>query len=236
MKYKRIIIKLSGEALADEKSKMIFNAQYLDILAKTIKEMRGKGVEIGIVVGAGNIWRGKLAEKIGIEASTADYMGMLGTIINALAIQGALDNNGVTCRVMSALDIKSVAEPYIRKRAIRHLQKGRVVIFAGGTGNPFFTTDTAAALRALDIQADAIFAAKNGVDGVYSADPRVDKNATFIKEISYEDVIAKNLLFMDQTSIAMLQGKGIEIRVFNMGKSQNFLDVLEGKEVGTTIK
>lgn len=236
MKYKRIIIKLSGEALADEKSKLIFNAKYLDEIAKTIKKMHDKGVEIGIVVGAGNIWRGKLANQIGIENATADYMGMLGTIINALAIQSALDNNGLICRVMSALDVKSVAEPYIRKRAIRHLQKGRIVIFAGGTGNPFFTTDTAAALRAIDIGAEAIFAAKNGVDGVYSDDPRKNPNAEFIKEISFEDVVAKNLQVMDQTSITMLIGKGIVIRVFNMANSQNFLDALDGKDVGTTIK
>ena len=236
MKYKRIIIKLSGEALADEKSKLIFNAKYLDEIAKTIKRMHDKGVEIGIVVGAGNIWRGKLANQIGIENATADYMGMLGTIINALAIQSALDNNGLICRVMSALDVKSVAEPYIRKRAIRHLQKGRIVIFAGGTGNPFFTTDTAAALRAIDIGAEAIFAAKNGVDGVYSDDPRKNPNAEFIKEISFEDVVAKNLQVMDQTSITMLIGKGIVIKVFNMANSQNFLDALDGKDVGTTIK
>ena len=236
MKYKRIIIKLSGEALADEKSKLIFNAKYLDEIAKTIKRMHDKGVEIGIVVGAGNIWRGKLANQIGIENATADYMGMLGTIINALAIQSALDNNGLICRVMSALDVKSVAEPYIRKRAIRHLQKGRIVIFAGGTGNPFFTTDTAAALRAIDIGAEAIFAAKNGVDGVYSDDPRKNPKAEFIKEISFEDVVAKNLQVMDQTSITMLIGKGIVIKVFNMANSQNFLDALDGKDVGTTIK
>lgn len=236
MKYKRIIIKLSGEALADEKSKLIFNAKYLDEIAKTIKKMHDKGVEIGIVVGAGNIWRGKLANQIGIENATADYMGMLGTIINALAIQSALDNNGLICRVMSALEVNSVAEPYIRKRAIRHLQKGRIVIFAGGTGNPFFTTDTAAALRAIDIGAEAIFAAKNGVDGVYSDDPRKNPNAEFIKEISFEDVVSKNLQVMDQTSITMLIGKGIVIKVFNMANSQNFLDALDGKDVGTTIK
>ena len=236
MKYKRIIIKLSGEALADEKSKLIFNAKYLDEIAKTIKKMHDKGVEIGIVVGAGNIWRGKLASQIGIENATADYMGMLGTIINALAIQSALDNNGLICRVMSALDVNSVAEPYIRKRAIRHLQKGRIVIFAGGTGNPFFTTDTAAALRAIDIGAEAIFAAKNGVDGVYSDDPRKNPKAEFIKEISFEDVVSRNLQVMDQTSITMLIGKGIVIKVFNMANSQNFLDALDGKDVGTTIK
>ena len=192
MKYKRIIIKLSGEALADEKSKLIFNAKYLDEIAKTIKRMHDKGVEIGIVVGAGNIWRGKLANQIGIENATADYMGMLGTIINALAIQSALDNNGLTCRVMSALEVNSVAEPYIRKRAIRHLQKGRIVIFAGGTGNPFFTTDTAAALRAIDIGAEAIFAAKNGIDGVYTADPRTNKDAQFLKHTTFEECVERN--------------------------------------------
>lgn len=236
MKYKRIIVKLSGEALQGNETKQIFDAHYLDEIAKTIKKMFDKNVEIGIVVGAGNIWRGKLAETIGIEHATADYMGMLGTIINSLAIQSALENNGLTCRVMSAIDVNEVAEPYIRKRAIRHLQKGRVVIFAGGTGNPFFTTDTAAALRAIDIGAEAIFAAKNGVDGVYTADPRTNKDAKFLKHTTFEECVERNLQFMDQTSIAMLQGKGIEVRVFNMANSQNFLDVLEGKDIGTTIK
>ena len=169
--YKRILLKLSGEALSDNRQKLILDAGHLDIIATAIKSMYEQGVQIAIVVGAGNIWRGKLAEQIGIERSTADYMGMLGTIINALALQSAVEKTGLECRVMSAIEVKAVSEPYIKKRAISHMEKGRVVIFAGGTGNPFFTTDTTATLRAIEIEADAILMAKNGVDGVYDDDP-----------------------------------------------------------------
>lgn len=235
-KYKRILVKLSGEALADKNDKMILDANNLDHVAKTIKKMVEHKVQVAIVVGAGNIWRGKLADQIGIERSTADYMGMLGTIINSLALQSSLDNNGVPCRVMSAIEVRAVAEPYIRKRAIRHLEKGRVVIFAGGTGNPFFTTDTTATLRALDIDADAIFAAKNGVDGVYDSDPRTNKNAKFLKNVTFEQVISMNLQVMDQTAIAMIQDKDIIVHVFNMSDCDNFIRVLEGEDVGTTMK
>lgn len=236
MKYKRIIVKLSGEALADKSEGVILNAEYLNKVAKVIKQMHESGVEIGIVVGAGNIWRGKLADTIGIERSTADYMGMLGTMINALAIQSALENNGVVSRVMTAVETRAVAEPYIRKRAIRHLEKGRVVIFAGGTGNPFFTTDTTATLRALDVNADAIFAAKHGVDGVYDKDPNKCNDAKFLSELTFKDVIAMNLQVMDQTAIAMLVDKKVEVRVFNMKNDENFMKALNGEKIGSVIR
>jgi uridylate kinase len=236
MKYKRILVKLSGEALADKKEKVILDAKNLDHVAKTIKKMAERNVQVAIVVGAGNIWRGKLADTIGIERSTADYMGMLGTIINSLALQSALDNNGVPCRVMSAIEVRAVAEPYIRKRAIRHLEKGRVVIFAGGTGNPFFTTDTTATLRALDIDADAIFVAKNGVEGVYDSDPRTNKDAKLLKRISFDEVISMNLQVMDQTAIAMIQDKNIIVHVFNMQDCDNFTKILDGEDIGTIMK
>ncbi len=234
--YKRILIKLSGEALADKKAKVILDANNLDIVAKTIKEIYNEKIQVGIVIGAGNIWRGRFAEQIGIERSTADYMGMLGTIINALALQSALVNNGVDCRVMSAIEVRSVAEPYIRKRAIRHLEKGRVVIFAGGTGNPFFTTDTTATLRALDIDADCILMAKNGVDGVYDSDPRENPKAKLIPEITFSEVISRNLQVMDQTAVAMIQDKNIVVRVFNMNDSSNFMKVIHGEKIGTIVK
>lgn len=234
-KYKRILLKLSGEALADKKDKLILNAQKLDSVAEAIKLMVGQGVEVAVVVGAGNIWRGSLAEEIGIERSTADYMGMLGTIINSLALQSALEEIGVAARVLSAIEVQAVAEPYIKRRAIRHLEKGRVVIFAGGTGNPYFTTDTCAALRALDIEAEAILMAKHGVNGVYTADPRTDKEAEFIQQITFRDMIAKDLRVMDQTTISLVADRNIEIIVFSMADIENFRRAIDGEPVGTKI-
>lgn len=235
-KYKRILVKLSGEALLGEKDKLIINAKYLEIVANAIKSMYEHDVEIAIVVGAGNIWRGKLATQIGIERSTADYMGMLGTIINSLALQSAIEQTGLECRVMSAIEVKAVSEPYIKKRALSHLKKGRVVIFAGGTGNPFFSTDTTATLRAIEIEADAIFMAKHGVDGVYDDDPRINPKAKFIPEITFTELMAKNLQVMDQTAVAMIQYQNIVIHVFNMTDTKNFLRVLKGEKVGTIVK
>ena len=235
-KYKRVLIKLSGEALADKGKNEIFDAGNLSDVAEAIKSVYDAGVQIGIVVGGGNIWRGKLADSIGVEKSTADYMGMLGTIINALAIQSALTQAGIDSRVMSAIEVNQVCEPYIKKKAVRHLEKGRVVIFAGGTGNPFFTTDTAAALRAKDTDCEAILMAKNGVEGVYTADPRTDKSATLIKDISYSDMLAKNLKVMDNAAVALLMDTNIELRVFNMADTSNFKKVAEGKDLGTTIR
>ena len=193
-KYKRILLKLSGEALADKQNGDIFEASNLNSVALAIKSMHDRGVEVAVVVGGGNIWRGKLAKSIGVERSTADYMGMLGTIINSLALQSALENVGVDSRVQTAIEVRQVAEPYIRRKAIRHLEKGRVVIFGGGTGNPYFTTDTTASLRANDIGCDAILMAKNGVDGVYSDDPRTNPNAKFISRMTYTEMLDKNLI------------------------------------------
>lgn len=235
-KYKRVLLKLSGEALQDSEEKSIFSAEILNNIAEAIKKMTNQGIEVAVVVGAGNIWRGKMAQTIGIEPATADYMGMLGTIINALALQSSLEKHEVDCRVLSAINVNEVAEPYIRRRALRHLEKKRVVIFAGGTGNPFFTTDTAAALRAKETNCDAILMAKNGTDGVLSADPKLDKTATLIEEITYREMLTKNLKVMDSTAVSLLQESTIEIRVFNINDLSNLQKVLDGEKVGTTIK
>ena len=235
-KYKRVLLKLSGEALQDSEEKSIFSAEILNNIAEAIKKMTNQGIEVAVVVGAGNIWRGKMAQTIGIEPATADYMGMLGTIINALALQSSLEKHNVDCRVLSAINVNEVAEPYIRRRALRHLEKKRVVIFAGGTGNPFFTTDTAAALRAKETNCDAILMAKNGTDGVLSADPKLDKTATLIEEITYREMLTKNLKVMDSTAVSLLQESTIEIRVYNINDLSNLKKVLDGEKVGTTIK
>ncbi len=238
MKYQRVLIKISGEALrSGRKDDRILDASKLKETAEEIKQIYDThpGIMIAVVVGAGNIWRGVFAEEIGIERATADYMGMLGTIINAMALQSALHDAGVSSRVMSSIEVPSVAERYIRKRALRHLEKGRLVIFAGGTGNPYFTTDTTAALRAMEINANAILMAKNGVDGVYTSDPRIDKNAKIIKELTFKELIDKNLKVMDQTAASLIQNSDIEIRVFAMQKG-NMLKVLSGDNIGTTIR
>lgn len=238
MKYQRVLIKISGEALrSGRKDDRILDASKLKETAEEIKEIYDMhpGIMIAVVVGAGNIWRGVFAEEIGIERATADYMGMLGTIINAMALQSALHDAGVSSRVMSSIEVPSVAERYIRKRALRHLEKGRLVIFAGGTGNPYFTTDTTAALRAMEINANAILMAKNGVDGVYTSDPRIDKNARIIKELTFKELIDKNLKVMDQTAASLIQNSDIEIRVFAMQKG-NMLKVLSGDDIGTTVR
>ncbi len=235
-KYNRILLKVSGESLADKVNGDIFDASNLKYMAESIKVLHDRGVQICIVVGGGNIWRGKLASSIGVERSTADYMGMLGTIINALALQSSLEQVGVCTRVMTSLEIRQVAEPYVQRRAIRHLEKGRVVIFGGGTGNPYFTTDTCAALRASEVGCDAIFMGKNGVDGVFTADPKTDKNAEFISEITYQGMLEKDLQVMDATAVSLCKNSGIEIRVFNMNDTTNLTKILDGEKVGTTIK
>ena len=204
-------------------------------MALTVEKVLATGTQVGIVVGAGNIWRGRLAEKIGIEPATADYMGMLGTIINALAIQSAIEERGMSCRVMSSINVPQVAEAYIRRKATSHLSKGIVTIFAGGTGNPFFTTDSTATLRALEVGADAILMAKNGVDGVYDSDPRKNKDAKLIKHLTFHEVVERKLQVMDLTAVAMLEGKSVVIRVFDFDSPDSFLDVLEGKDIGTII-
>jgi uridylate kinase len=236
MQYHRILIKLSGEALAAKKDHMILEANHLIQVAKSIKTIHDKGIQVAIVIGAGNIWRGKMSAQIGIESSTSDYMGMLGTIINSLALQSALENLNVQCRVLSAIEVRSVAEPYIRRRAIRHLEKNRVVIFAGGTGNPYFTTDTTASLRAMEIHADAILMAKNGVDGVYTSDPSKDAKAKKINVITFDDMLKQKLEVMDLTAISLVKDKNIVIKVFDMNQPNSFLKVLEDDGYGTTIK
>ena len=233
--YRRVILKLSGEALADAKDATILDHEKLASIANNVAMIRELGVDVGIVVGAGNIWRGRLADKIGIEASTADYMGMLGTVINALAIQSAIEEKGLSCRVLSAINVPQVCEPYYRRKAISHLEKGRVVIFAGGTGNPYCTTDSCAALRALEVNADAILMAKNGVDGVYDADPRTHKDAKKLTRLTLNEMIERQLAVMDLGAAAMLTGKKKTIRVFSMDDPEAFRKVLSGEDVGTTV-
>ena len=234
MKYKRVLLKLSGEALAGEDNFGI-NAKTVADIARQIKEAKELGVEIAIVCGGGNIWRGVTGAQMGMERSSADYMGMLATVMNGLAVQNALEQLGIQTRLLSAIEMRQVAEPYIRRRAVRHLEKGRIVIFGAGTGSPYFTTDTTAALRAAEINADVILMAKNGVDGVYSADPKLDANAVKFDEISYADVLAKDLKVMDQTAITLCKDNDIDLCVFNMQEDGNIAKACDGQKIGTTI-
>lgn len=234
MKYKRVLLKLSGEALAGEDNFGI-NAKTVADIARQIKEAKELGVEIAIVCGGGNIWRGVTGAQMGMERSSADYMGMLATVMNGLAVQNALEQLGIQTRLLSAIEMRQVAEPYIRRRAVRHLEKGRIVIFGAGTGSPYFTTDTTAALRAAEINADVILMAKNGVDGVYSADPKLDANAVKFDEISYADVLTKDLKVMDQTAITLCKDNNIDLCVFNMQEDGNIAKACDGKKIGTTI-
>lgn len=235
--YKRIVLKISGESLAGDKTNgSILDISILNEYARVIKKLVSEGVQVSIVVGAGNIWRGKIAEQMGMDRATGDYMGMLGTIMNALAIQNILEQNEVKTRVMTSLPINAVAEPYIRRKAITHLEKGYVVIFGGGTGNPFFSTDTAASLRASEIGAEVILMAKNGVDGVYSADPKTNKDAILYSQISYLDVIQQQLKVMDTTAVSLCMDNNIDIVVFNMNDSENLIRVINGEKIGTTIR
>lgn len=234
VKYKRIILKVSGEALAGEKGTGI-NPEVIKHLAEEIKSVHDMGVEIGIVCGGGNMWRGETGANLGMERAQADYMGMLATIMNGLALQDGLENLGVPTRVQTSIEMRQIAEPYIRRKAVRHLEKGRVVIFGGGTGNPYFSTDTTAALRAAEINADVILMAKNGVDGVYSADPKLDANAVRFDEISYFDVLQKDLKIMDQTAITLCKDNNIDLCVFNMSEDGNIAKACNGDKIGTTI-
>ena len=234
IKYKRILLKLSGEALAGEKG-FGFDPETAKVVAKELKEVHDLGVEISIVVGGGNVWRGITGEKAGMERAQADYMGMLATIQNGLFVQAALENIGVDTRVMTAIEMRSIAEPYIRRRAERHLEKGRVVIFAGGTGSPYFSTDTTSALRAAEIDADVILMAKNGVDGVYNADPKLDATATKFEALTHMDVITKGLHVMDTTASTMSMDNNIPLVVFNMNEMGNIKRVVLGENIGTTV-
>ncbi len=233
--YKRIVLKVSGEALENEQDHSIYDEKKLKDVANVVKQAHELGVQISLVVGAGNIWRGRLADKVGIERSTADYMGMLGTIMNALALQSSLESLGLKTRVMSSINVPQVCEPYIRRRAISHLENGNIVVFAGGTGNPYFTTDSCATLRALEINADSIIMGKNGVEGVYDSDPRKNKDAKLLKKLTYTEVMANKLAVMDLTAVAMLADSDVKIHVFNMSDPKSLLDVLKGEDIGSTI-
>lgn len=231
--YNRVLLKLSGEALAGKEDH--YDAEVLASIAKEVKEVVDLGVEVAIVVGGGNFIRGKFAENLGIDRVQADYMGMLATVMNAIAIQSALEKLGVPTRVQSAIEMNKVAEPVIVRRAIRHLEKKRVVIFGAGTGSPFFSTDTTAALRASEIKADVILMAKNGVDGVYTNDPKVDLTATKYDILSYMDLLRDNLAVMDATATSMCMENGIDLIVFNMNESGNIKKAVLGDTLGTKI-
>jgi len=234
-KYKRVVLKLSGEALAGNKGYGI-DADVLRSIAEQMRELSKYRVEIAVVVGGGNIWRGAPASKMGMDRATADYMGMLATVINALALQDALEGMAVDTRVQTAIEMRQVAEPYIRRRAIRHLEKGRVVIFAAGTGNPYFSTDTTAALRAAEIEAEVILLAKGKVDAVYDADPLVEPNANRYTELEYIDLLNKNLGVMDATAASLCMDNKIPLIVFGLNTSGNIKKVIMGEKIGTLVK
>ena len=231
--YKRVLLKLSGEALSSNGE--IFSREILEDLSRQIKDIVEMGIEVAIVVGGGNFVRGKMAEELNIDRSQVDNMGMLGTVINALAIQGSLEMMGVDTRVQTAVEMTKVAEPYIPRRAIRHLEKGRVVVFGAGTGSAFFSTDTAAALRASEIHADVILMCKNGVDGVYDADPKIDKNAEKFETLTYMDVLQKRLQVMDATATSMCMDNNIDLIVFNMNEKDNIIKAVKGESNGTIV-
>jgi uridylate kinase len=233
--FQRVLLKLSGEALMGEQAFGIDPATTTQI-AKEIGEVQQLGVQTGVVIGGGNLFRGLAASARGMDRATADYMGMLAIVLNALTLQDALEHLGVHTRVQSAITISEVAEPYIRRRAMRHLEKGRVVIFAAGTGNPFFTTDTAAALRASEIHAEAILMAKNGVEGVLTADPREDPSAELIAEITHMEALERRLRVMDLTALTLCMENGIPLYVFNMDDEHNIDRIVCGERVGTLVK
>ena len=232
--YKRVMLKLGGESLVAEEGDFGLHEDALKNITEEIKAAKDLGVEIAIVIGGGNILRGASLSSIGIERTTGDYMGMLATVINALALQAALEQAGIPTRVQTAIEIQAVAEAYVRRRAVRHLEKGRVVIFAGGTGNPYFTTDTAASLRAMEIGADVIFKATK-VDGIYSSDPRIDKNAVKYEELNYIDVLKKGLKVMDSTSVSLCMDNKLPMVVFNFRNRHSIKRVLLGEKIGTTV-
>jgi uridylate kinase len=232
--FRRVLLKLSGEALMGS---LDYGAdpERIAAIAEQVHRVADRGVEVAIVVGGGNIYRGLKGAAEGMDRATGDYMGMLATVLNALALQDALEKRGAHTRVQSAITISEVAEPYIRRRAMRHLEKGRIVIFAAGTGNPFFTTDTAAALRALEIHAEAILMAKNSVEGVYDADPRTNPDATFIPEITHHQAIERRLQVMDSTALSLCMDNHLPIYVFNVDDERNIDRIVSGERVGTVV-
>ena len=233
--YKRVVIKLRGEALAGEAG-FGLSPQIIKSVAEQIKEVVDLDVEVAVVVGGGNIWRGKIGSEMGMDRASADYMGMLATVMNSLALQDALEKIGIETRVQSSIVMTQVAEPYIRRKAVRHLEKKRVVIFAAGTGNPFFSTDTTAALRAAEIDAEAILMAKNNVDGVYSADPKVDENAVKYDKLTYLDVIQQGLQVMDSTASTLCMENDIPLIVFSIMENGNIKRAVQGENIGTVVR
>ena len=235
LKYNKILLKISGEALLGEQEFGI-DPKPVEMICTEIKKAHDLGVQVAVVVGGGNIFRGmKNSQKLGMDQASGDYVGMLATVMNAIALQSELRKLGVPCRVQSALDINKIAEPYIRFKAIRHLEKNRVVIFTAGTGNPFFTTDTAAALRAAEIDAQAMLMAKNGVDGVYDDDPKVNPNAKKYDKLTYDEIIVNNLKVMDLSSCSLCKQNKIPIVVFDFARKDSIVEILEGKDVGTFV-
>ncbi len=232
-KYQRVLLKLSGEALGGDHYGI--NPEVVGVIADEITTVMELGVQVAVVVGGGNIWRGATGSAKGMDRTTADYMGMLATVINALALQDALEERGVPTRVQTAIEMRQIAEPYIRRRAVRHLEKGRIVIFASGTGNPYFSTDTTAALRALEIEAEVILMAKRGVDGVYDSDPRSNPNATRYETISYLDVLSQNLGVMDSTATSLCMDNNIPIIVFNFDEPGSIGKAICGTKIGTFV-
>lgn len=233
--YKRVVIKLSGEALAG-KSGFGLSPEIIKSVAEDIKEVVDLGVEVAVVVGGGNIWRGKVGSEMGMDRASADYMGMLATVMNSLALQDALEKLEIETRVQSSIVMTQVAEPYIRRKAVRHLEKKRVVIFAAGTGNPFFSTDTTAALRAAEIDAEVILMAKNNVDGVYSADPKLDQNAVKFDSLTYLDVIQRGLQVMDSTASTLCMDNDIPLIVFSIMEKGNIRRAVLGEKIGTVVR
>ena len=233
-KYKRVVLKLSGESLAGEQGFGINPAVVEDIAAQ-IQAVREEGIDCAVVVGGGNIWRGLAGSAKGMDRATADYMGMLATVMNCLALQDALEKRGVDSRVQSAIDMRQVAEPYIRRKAIRHMEKGRVVIFAAGTGNPYFSTDTTAALRAAEIEADVILMGKKNTDGVYDSDPNKNPNAKKFDKLAYIEVLQRGLQVMDSTATSLCMDNNIPIVVFNIDEHENLVCAARGEDIGTTV-
>ena len=231
IKYKRILLKLSGEALAGE-NKTGINEVILNNICENVKKVNELGVRVGIVIGAGNFWRGIYGHEM--DRTTSDYMGMVATVINALALQDALEAKGVHTRVQTSIEMREVAEPYIRRKMMKHLEKNRVVIFGAGTGNPYFTTDTAAALRAAEMEADVILVGKT-IDGVYSADPKKDENAIKYKNITYTDILSKNLKVMDSTAISLCRDNHIPLVIFAIEDPNNICKIINGEDIGTTV-
>lgn len=234
-RYRRIVLKLSGEALSGEQG-FGLDPKIVQSVAEQIKDVADLGVEVAVVVGGGNIWRGKVGSEMGMDRASADYMGMLATVMNSLALQDSLENIGIPTRVQTSIEMRQVAEPYIRRKAIRHLEKKRVVIFAAGTGNPYFSTDTTAALRAAEIEAEVILMAKNNVDGVYNDDPKLNKNAKKYDKLSYLDMLNEGLGVMDSTASSLCMDNDIPLVVFSITDKGNIKRVVQGEVIGTTIR